>query len=128
MLQLANMLQVALLACLLYSSWAWPVFRHQANLEKNATSPFSLDWDNTIAICAIMRQENLEDLREWLQYHRCAFLCPETLAFSVPLTGVDAGTHESDYLRLAHRVSWNSYAEYEGQNVIHLVSYPVSLP
>ena len=64
------MLRLVLLACLLSSSCAWPALREQGNTEKNATSPFSLDWDNSVAICAIMRQENVEDLREWLQYHR----------------------------------------------------------
>lgn len=33
-------------------------------------SPFSVKWKNKIAICAIMRNERSEDVREWLQYHR----------------------------------------------------------
>ena len=43
------------------------------------THPFSLEWDNSIAGCAIARQEDTRDVREWLQYHRCAnaiFLAP----------------------------------------------------
>jgi hypothetical protein len=62
------------LVCLVCGSWGrtgpardLPVMKY---LEKKAISPFSLDWDNSIAICAIMRGENTEDLREWLQYHR----------------------------------------------------------
>ena len=68
------MLLAVVLLCLLSNSWAvkWPWDLHKhPQLKKNATSPFSLDWDNTIAICAIMRQERVEDIREWLQYHRC---------------------------------------------------------
>lgn len=34
------------------------------------TNPFSSAWNNTVAICAIMREENIADIREWLQYHR----------------------------------------------------------
>jgi hypothetical protein len=44
----------------------------QARAE--AVSPYSLDWENTIAICAIMRLERIEDIREWLQYHRCVLV------------------------------------------------------
>lgn len=33
-------------------------------------NPFSQLWNNTIAICAIARKEHIEDIREWLQYHR----------------------------------------------------------
>jgi hypothetical protein len=35
-------------------------------------SPHSDSWDNSIAICACMFQENLTVVREWLLYHRCA--------------------------------------------------------
>jgi Glycosyltransferase family 92 len=37
-----------------------------------AVSPFETGWKNTVAICAIMRKEHTDDVREWLQYHRCA--------------------------------------------------------
>ena len=30
------------------------------------------EWDNSIAICACMFQEHMEDVREWLLYHQCA--------------------------------------------------------
>lgn len=33
-------------------------------------NPFSNTWDNSMAICALMRLENSADVREWLQYHR----------------------------------------------------------
>ena len=36
----------------------------------SALNPYKAEWDNSVAICAIMRQERTEDLREWLQYHR----------------------------------------------------------
>ena len=33
--------------------------------------PWNKKWENSIAICAVMRDENVTDVREWLQYHRC---------------------------------------------------------
>ena len=33
--------------------------------------PDSDTWDNSVAICACMLKENITDVREWLQYHRC---------------------------------------------------------
>ena len=33
-------------------------------------SPDSNTWDNSVAICACMLQENVTDVREWLIYHR----------------------------------------------------------
>ena len=35
-------------------------------------SPDSPTWNNSVAICAIMKEENAKDVREWLLYHRCA--------------------------------------------------------
>ena len=40
--------------------------------ETASKSPFDKDWPNTIAICLMVKLEPEEDLREWLQYHRCA--------------------------------------------------------
>lgn len=34
-------------------------------------SPKNPAWDNGIAICACMFQENTTDVREWLLYHKC---------------------------------------------------------
>lgn len=33
--------------------------------------PGSENWDNSIAVCAIMKQERISDVLEWLLYHRC---------------------------------------------------------
>jgi hypothetical protein len=35
-------------------------------------SPDDASWDNGIALCACMREENTTDIREWILYHRCA--------------------------------------------------------
>jgi hypothetical protein len=32
--------------------------------------PVSDAWDNTISVCAIMKSENVTDIREWLLYHK----------------------------------------------------------
>lgn len=37
--------------------------------EKN--SPYSSKWTNSVAICAIAKNENMADVREWIMYHRC---------------------------------------------------------
>ena len=34
--------------------------------------PDSEEWDNSFAICSIMKDENITDVREWLTYYRCA--------------------------------------------------------
>jgi hypothetical protein len=63
----------------------------QQRLEKNADymtrwlhsmpvmplnhSPESDEWSNSIAICAIMRDENVTDVTEWLKYYMCASFC-----------------------------------------------------
>ena len=36
-------------------------------------APSSDTWDNRIAVCAIMKDENTDDVTEWLAYYRCAF-------------------------------------------------------
>lgn len=46
-------------------------------LQWNQTTPqrgLNLDsdqWDNSMAVCAIMKNENVSDVLEWLQYHKC---------------------------------------------------------
>lgn len=34
-------------------------------------SPHSSEWTNSVAICAIAKNENTTDIREWVLYHRC---------------------------------------------------------
>jgi hypothetical protein len=34
-------------------------------------APTSSTWSNSLSICAAMKDENLDDVIEWLQYHRC---------------------------------------------------------
>lgn len=47
---------------------------------KNAPSangfphPETDEWPNTVALCALMKTENAEDVVEWLDYHRCALI------------------------------------------------------
>jgi hypothetical protein len=53
--------------------------RHQPRVNQN---PQSGEWDNTIAVCAIMKQERLSDIREWLLYHRYVFLSSSSSAAS----------------------------------------------
>lgn len=62
-----------LLAVIIGSSNAVPPCRtdelHASTEDR--LNPFSAQWDNSIAICALMRAENSQDVREFLQYHRC---------------------------------------------------------
>lgn len=36
-------------------------------------APWHADWNNSIAVCAAMRDENATDVREWLLYYRCGW-------------------------------------------------------
>jgi hypothetical protein len=38
----------------------------------DAHAPDSASWSNSIAICAVMKDEQTEDVHEWLQYYQCA--------------------------------------------------------
>jgi hypothetical protein len=38
----------------------------------NHMGPWSNRWNNSVAVCAAMRQENATDVREWLLYYKCA--------------------------------------------------------
>lgn len=59
-----------------------PASKHHEPKENDGTtatrkpqrevSPKSQGWDNSIAVCAIMKQEQVSDVREWLMYHKCA--------------------------------------------------------
>lgn len=33
-------------------------------------SPESEEWSNSIAVCSIMRDENVTDVMEWVRYYR----------------------------------------------------------
>ena len=35
-------------------------------------APDSPEWRNSVALCTVMYNENVTDVREWLQYYRCA--------------------------------------------------------
>lgn len=37
--------------------------------------PHTAEWPNTIAICAIMKDESAQDVKEFLEYHRCVLQC-----------------------------------------------------
>jgi hypothetical protein len=45
-------------------------------------SPDSDTWNNSVAICACMLQENTTDVREWLLYHRSGPLAAHTCCVS----------------------------------------------
>ena len=42
---------------------------------KMVHSPSSPKWVNSIAVCAVMKNENVTDVTEWLRYYQCVFLC-----------------------------------------------------
>lgn len=42
--------------------------REQPLIHRDA--PWHESWDNSIAMCAIMRDEALQDVREWLAYYK----------------------------------------------------------
>jgi hypothetical protein len=42
--------------------------------QREVRAPWHPKWNNSIAICAVMRQENITDVVEWLSYYKCAKL------------------------------------------------------
>ena len=46
-------------------------------------APDSPTWKDTVAVCAIMRDENITDVREWLQYYRCAAAASSAFAMLI---------------------------------------------
>jgi hypothetical protein len=42
------------------------------NKPQRSVHPSSLKWNNSLAVCALMKDEQLPDILEWLGYHRCA--------------------------------------------------------
>lgn len=46
--------------------------------------PHDEESDNSVAICAIMKQEQLPDIWEWLMYHRCLLYTYFTLRIFKP--------------------------------------------
>jgi hypothetical protein len=53
-------------------SWAYRKAHKRSDVSPlpDSRSPFSTEWNNSVAICAIMKEENTTDVREWLMYHR----------------------------------------------------------
>lgn len=47
---------------------------HLAELPSETHSPDSPLWNNSVAICALMKSENSTDVREWLLYYKYASL------------------------------------------------------
>jgi hypothetical protein len=43
-----------------------------ANSQREVRAPWHPMWNNSIAICALMRQENITDVVEWLSYYKYA--------------------------------------------------------
>ena len=40
-------------------------------MEAGHTDPYTRRWPNTIAICSIMKDEHIDDVKEFIAYHRC---------------------------------------------------------
>jgi hypothetical protein len=37
--------------------------------------PSGSKWRNSFAVCAIMKDENITDVREWISYYKCVTHC-----------------------------------------------------
>jgi hypothetical protein len=46
------------------------VSSQQSSASGEEHAPWHANWRNSVAICAIMRQENITDVVEWLSYYR----------------------------------------------------------
>ena len=49
---------------------------------KMVHSPSSPKWVNSIAVCAVMKNENVTDVTEWLRYYQCVFLSALVIDFA----------------------------------------------
>lgn len=73
-------------------SWAYRKTHWHNDVEAlpEDRSPMGHDWDNSVAICAIMRGEFMTDVREWLLYHKCvSLLCCIWTAFNFTFANVE---------------------------------------
>lgn len=43
------------------------------DMLERAVRPWDSEWTNTVAVCAIMKDEHPEDIRQWLRYHQLRF-------------------------------------------------------
>ena len=50
-----------------------PTWRSSQWHGPKPVDPASAEWNGTVAICAMMKKENQDDVVEWLLYHKCAF-------------------------------------------------------
>ena len=50
--------------------------------------PWNDEWTNSVALCTIMRDENVTDVIEWIQYYRCANL-RTSISLRVEVVGQD---------------------------------------
>ena len=48
-----------------------PWLSHMPKLPASV-APTAPGWNNTVAVCATMKDENVTDVREWLTYYQCA--------------------------------------------------------
>ena len=53
-------------------SQEWGSWQGHVGAKQERTAPWEPAWGNSVAICAVMKQENVTDVREWLQYYRRA--------------------------------------------------------
>lgn len=62
----------------IYRNW-WEYAHAVGDLPAllNSThGPNSTAWNNSVAICATMKEENATDVKEWLLYYQCVFNSP----------------------------------------------------
>ena len=50
--------------------------------------PMSGDFSNTVAVCSLMKDEEVDDVMEWIEYHRCASLPQSTEIWVVEFPGL----------------------------------------
>ena len=52
-----------------------PCCRYKPEKKKTPrSSPWSHAWPNTVAVCALMKEEHPDDVMEWIEYHRYVVL------------------------------------------------------
>ena len=46
--------------------------------SQKRVDPLSEEFTNTVAVCSLMKDEEVDDVMEWLEYHRCVSQPPGT--------------------------------------------------
>jgi hypothetical protein len=74
-------------------------------------APWHPSWNNSIAICAVMRQENITDVVEWLLYYKCVHHQMSRASFCRPRSRYLSIQEQTTSENITH-LEWALYSTY----------------